>query len=143
MARLVARVRAERLPRVVFTGRVLDAALAALIDQAMALLFPSSFEGFGLPPIEALSRGCPVVASDLPVLREGLPTEGVFFFRNGDADDMIRSIDTVVRDPKSAQALAQAAVPLVRTQHDWQKTAERTLEVYERVCHRSPHASRR
>jgi glycosyltransferase involved in cell wall biosynthesis len=49
-----------------------DGAVAALADRATALLFPSRAEGFGLPPVEAAARGCPVIASDLPACREVL-----------------------------------------------------------------------
>ena len=51
-------------------GRCDDAAMAALLDGARALLMPSFVEGFGIPVIEALQRGVPVIASDLPVFRE-------------------------------------------------------------------------
>jgi glycosyltransferase involved in cell wall biosynthesis len=47
-----------------------DGAVAALLDGARALLFPSLAEGFGLPLVEAMARGTPVVCSDLPVCRE-------------------------------------------------------------------------
>lgn len=47
-----------------------DGAVAALMERAAALLFPSRAEGFGLPPVEAAARGCPVIASDLPACRE-------------------------------------------------------------------------
>lgn len=49
-----------------------DGAVAALMDRAAALLFPSRVEGFGLPPVEAAARGLPVIAAPLPALREVL-----------------------------------------------------------------------
>jgi glycosyltransferase involved in cell wall biosynthesis len=55
---------------VIELGQCDDAALAAWIDHARALLLPSKVEGFGLPMIEALARGTPVIAADLPVYRE-------------------------------------------------------------------------
>jgi glycosyltransferase involved in cell wall biosynthesis len=51
-------------------GPLPDGAVAALMDKALALVFPSFAEGFGLPPLEAAARGLPVLCSDLPVLRE-------------------------------------------------------------------------
>lgn len=53
-------------------NNVSDARLTALYDHAIALAFPSFVEGYGLPPLEAASRGCPVVARDMGVLRETL-----------------------------------------------------------------------
>jgi glycosyltransferase involved in cell wall biosynthesis len=51
-------------------GQVNDAELRALYEHALALVFPSRYEGFGLPPIEAMSCGCPVIVSDQPALVE-------------------------------------------------------------------------
>jgi glycosyltransferase involved in cell wall biosynthesis len=53
-----------------YVGYVTPAELSALYSAATALVFPSLAEGFGLPPIEAMSCGCPVIASDIPALRE-------------------------------------------------------------------------
>jgi glycosyltransferase involved in cell wall biosynthesis len=63
-------------PTVVMTGRLNDRDLAAVYTGSAGLLFPSTHEGFGLPPVEALACGAPVAASSLPVLQEvlgGLP----------------------------------------------------------------------
>jgi glycosyltransferase involved in cell wall biosynthesis len=56
--------------RVLFMGHVTDKTLAELYRRALCLLFPSFHEGSGLPPLEAMAYGCPVIASDIPVLRE-------------------------------------------------------------------------
>ncbi|MFT5742259.1 MAG: glycosyltransferase involved in cell wall biosynthesis [Paracoccaceae bacterium] len=53
-----------------YLGRVSDGELRALYENATALIFPSLHEGFGLPPLEAMHCGCPVVASDIPTLRD-------------------------------------------------------------------------
>ncbi len=63
----------ERLQRtngIHLLGALPDGAVAALMDRALALVFPSHAEGFGLPPIEAAARGLPILCSDLPVLHE-------------------------------------------------------------------------
>lgn len=81
----------ERLARpdlagaVVRPGRVTRPLLDALLLHAAALAFPSRYEGFGLPVVEALTAGCPVLASDLPVLREVLDGAGVLL----DPDDPV------------------------------------------------------
>jgi glycosyltransferase involved in cell wall biosynthesis len=69
---------AHELPDVTLTGRVPDDDLAAIYSGARALVFPSDDEGFGLPTVEALACGTPVVASDIPVLREVLGDRATF-----------------------------------------------------------------
>jgi glycosyltransferase involved in cell wall biosynthesis len=69
---------AHELPDVTLTGHVPDDDLAAILSGARALVLPSDDEGFGLPPIEALACGTPVVVSDLPVLREVLGDRATF-----------------------------------------------------------------
>jgi glycosyltransferase involved in cell wall biosynthesis len=69
---------ARELPDVHLTGHVTDDELAALYSGARALVFPSDDEGFGLPPVEALACGTPVVAADVPALREVLEGRATF-----------------------------------------------------------------
>jgi glycosyltransferase involved in cell wall biosynthesis len=69
---------ADALPGVLLTGHVSDDELAALYTGARALVFPSDDEGFGLPAVEALACGTPVVAADVPVLREVLGERATF-----------------------------------------------------------------
>ena len=57
-------------PSLRFLGRVTDAELKSLYENARALLFPSLFEGFGLPPLEAMTCSCAVLGSDIPAIRE-------------------------------------------------------------------------
>jgi glycosyltransferase involved in cell wall biosynthesis len=67
-----------RLPQVVEFPALDDAGTAALMAGARALLFPTHAEGFGLPPVEAAALGTPVIANDLPVLREVLGDAAVY-----------------------------------------------------------------
>jgi glycosyltransferase involved in cell wall biosynthesis len=69
---------AHELPDVILTGRVPDDDLAAIYTAARALVFPSDDEGFGLPAVEALACGTPVVTTDIPVFREVLGDRATF-----------------------------------------------------------------
>ncbi|HWQ99946.1 MAG TPA: glycosyltransferase family 1 protein [Candidatus Methylomirabilis sp.] len=133
MRRTEARAACMGLPRVRFLGRVTDAELSRLYAKALAFVFPSRLEGFGLPPLEAMSRGCPVVASDASSLPEVLGSEGVIFFQPSNLDGMIRAVETVLRDPVSVRMQARHAVTALRERHDWRKAAERTITAYERA----------
>jgi glycosyltransferase involved in cell wall biosynthesis len=90
------------------TGRVLhaenlgDGAAMHLLGRATALLFPSLAEGFGLPPIEAAALGTPVVATDLPVLRETCGDFAVYLAAS-DSYSWMETIQTLARIPKAAQ----------------------------------------
>lgn len=57
-------------PRLLFAGRLDDSDVRTLMAGARALLFPSRYEGFGLPPLEAMTSDCPVIASDIGAVRE-------------------------------------------------------------------------
>lgn len=62
-----------------YLGRVTDEELVRLYNQAVCFIFPSLYEGFGLPPIEAMSCGCPVLMSDIPVLHEVCGDAATYF----------------------------------------------------------------
>ncbi|MDD2786012.1 MAG: glycosyltransferase family 1 protein [Patescibacteria group bacterium] len=117
--------------RVQFLGKVSDARLSELYRGATALVCPSSFEGFGLTPLEALARGCPVVSSDATCLPEVLGKNGVIYFKTGSKDGMLEAIKTVVDNQgKFRDSAARAAVELVE-RHSWKKAALKTLEAYQ------------
>lgn len=62
-----------------FLGRVSDAELSALYSRAAAFIFPSLYEGFGLPPIEAMASACPVLVSDIQVMHEVCQSSACYF----------------------------------------------------------------
>jgi len=108
---------AHELPGVILTGRVSDEHLAAIYTGAHALVLPSEGEGFGLPAVEALACGTPVVAYDTPALREALGGRAAFVAPG----DMCGLIDT-------AQA-AQRPAPAPPS-WSWQDAAAATWGVY-------------
>jgi glycosyltransferase involved in cell wall biosynthesis len=91
-----ARPWAYELPDVTVTGQVSDDALAALYSGAHALVFPSDDEGFGLPVVEALACGTPVVACEAPALREVLG-ERATFVELGDIDGLLEAGEQATR----------------------------------------------
>ena len=108
---------AHELPDVTLTGHVPDDHLAAIYSGARALVFPSDDEGFGLPTVEALACGTPVVATDLPVLREVLGDRATFV----DADDL----EGLLAAGAAARRPAPAPPPWT-----WADAARATWQVY-------------
>jgi len=135
LSRIKSQVQNNGSDRVLFVGLVDDQELSTLYANATAFIFPTSFEGFGLPPVEALAAGTPVIVSDIPVLREILPTKGVFFFKLGDKDGMITAIETVLSDLPRAEAEAAEGGQEVRRRHRWEDTAKRTHEALRSIAY--------
>ncbi|MEM2073610.1 MAG: glycosyltransferase family 1 protein [Nitrososphaeria archaeon] len=81
-----------------------DEEIVALYKFAELLVFPSFFEGFGLPPLEALALNCPVIASDIPVLREILGPK-IACFDPYDVEEMVQKILLALTDEKLRQDL--------------------------------------
>ena len=123
---------AHELPDVTLTGQVSDDELAALYSGAHALVFPSDEEGFGLPPVEALACGTPVVACDAPTLREVLGGRATFVAR-GDMEGLLAA---------GAAAVRPAPAPL---QWSWRDAARATWKVYAAAvaAHTHPVSTRR
>lgn len=77
----------QKIPNVHITGYVSDVKLVEYYSNALALLFPSLYEGFGLPLIEAMALGTPVIASDIPPFRE-VGSDSCLFFDPQDVDSL-------------------------------------------------------
>jgi len=130
MKKLEDRSKAMQLKRVHFLGRVSDEQLVRIYTQATILVFPSSFEGFGLPPAEALIYGCPVVTSDAGSIPEVLGKNGVVYFKSGELDGMIEAIKTVVDNLEFFKQQASKGAQEIKERHTWERAAIKTRQVY-------------
>lgn len=108
-----------------FTGSVTDNQLLSFYDQSLALLFPSVMEGFGLPALEAYSRGCPVLCSDIAVFHE-LFGSAVHYIEPKNVEQWAKKI-TAVWDKPFRTDRDQSLL----SRFDWHKMAEATLHAYE------------
>jgi len=111
--------------QVVHLGHVSEDELAALYRGARAQLFPTRYEGFGLPALEGLASGTPVVASDLPPVREIVGDAGILC-RVGDVGAFAAGLRTVLADP----GRYAAAGPTAAARFTWAAMAERTAAAY-------------
>lgn len=81
-----------------FTGKISDAELKTLYASALRLVQPSFYEGFGMPPLEAMSLGTKVILSDIPVFKEIYRDFPVEFFKTGDKNDLAKKILSINSD---------------------------------------------
>ncbi len=114
-----------------YLGYVSDNELHAIYHLASALVFPSLYEGFGLPPLEAMAVGTPVVASTGGALPEVLGDAALLVEPN-DADAISEALTAVLLDASLRTALIERARAHA-AKFTWDETARRVVQVYERT----------
>jgi glycosyltransferase involved in cell wall biosynthesis len=117
-----------------FLGFVEDAALPILYLAADAMVYPSLFEGFGMPPIEAMSCGCPVLSSRRGSLDEVLGNSAGIFDPER-VDEIVEALKRVAGDFQWREALRDAGLRNAR-RFSWRESAARVLDVYEQAVER-------
>ena len=115
-----------------FIGYVPDADLADLYSGALAFVYPSLYEGFGLPPLEAMACGAPVIASRASSLPEVVGEAGLLVDPL-DVEDIAAAMVRVASDPALREAMRGAGRARAR-QFSWQECARRTLAVLEKAA---------
>jgi glycosyltransferase involved in cell wall biosynthesis len=108
-----------------------DEIIISLYKFADLFVFPSLFEGFGLPPLEAVSLGCPVILSDIPILREIFGEAG-FYFNPYSEEDLARAILTVISDEKLRFGLLEKQKERLKM-FDKNKIIEQYISLFERM----------
>ena len=116
-----------------FTGFVSDQELKWLYQNAECYVLPSLSEGFGLPGLEAMAHGCPVVSSNATCLPE-VYKDAALYFDPLDAKDMANKIQAVIGDRELSGELIAKGKGLLPA-YSWRKMAEETLVVYNEVLH--------
>ncbi|MCA9344975.1 glycosyltransferase family 4 protein [Candidatus Saccharibacteria bacterium] len=117
--------------RVITTDFIPDSELNWLYQNTSAYVFPSLSEGFGLPGLEAMVHGAPVVSSNSTCLPE-IYGDAALYFNPLDAEDMALKIERVLSDKNYRKQLIAHGHKQVK-KYSWTKTAEQTLEVYKKV----------
>ncbi len=113
---------------VIFTGFLPDTQVRWLYEHTKAYIFPSLSEGFGLPGLEAMLHGAPVVSSNATCLPE-VYGEAAVYFDPTDTTDIAKRTDGVLRKPELARRLVKAGRKQA-AHYSWQRMAQQTLEVY-------------
>src|SRR6185437_16647875 len=114
-----------------FTGYVPEADLPALYSGAEAFVFPSLYEGFGMPPIEAMACGTPVIASNVSSLPE-VVGDAALLVDPLDVDAIAEAIHRVLTDHDLADDLRNRGLARAK-QFTWERAARETLTAYDQV----------
>ena len=118
--------------RIFTTGYVDEETLACLYSNAVALVFPSLYEGFGLPVLEAMACGCPVICSNAASLPE-VAGDAAILIDPFQVEDLAAAVDGVVGDCALREDLIRKGLSR-SVQFSWERAAKQTLEVFRAVA---------
>lgn len=108
-----------------------DETLCCLYNSAVAFVYPSLYEGFGIPLLEAMACGCPIVASRIPSTIE-VAGNSPIYFDPAEEDDLINALDTALSQGRNSERV-QTGLERVKS-YSWDKTAAQVLEVYRQLA---------
>ncbi len=124
--------------RLLFTNYVTDEELRALYSSCRMCVYPSLYEGFGLPPLEAMACGAPVITTRIPSIMETVG-DAARLVGPTDVDALARNITELLTDAEARASLSAAGLARA-AQFSWEKTARMTLEVYREMLGREQRA---
>ena len=108
-----------------------DSVLACLYQKAIAFIFSSLYEGFGIPVLESFASGCPVICSKTSSLPE-VAGDAAIYFDPTDKLSMLDSIQKVIYNDKLRKKLIDKGIERVK-EFTWEKTADKTKKIYEEI----------
>jgi glycosyltransferase involved in cell wall biosynthesis len=106
--------------------------LRLLYSHATVFVFPSLYEGFGMPVLEAMACGVPVITSNTTALPE-VAGDAALLVNPLEVDELADAIVTVIEEPDVAESLRAKGFERVK-QFTWERAAQETLAVYREVC---------
>ena len=129
---LFERIGADNLEkRVIFTGFVPDEELSVFYKNARTFLYPSLYEGFGIPVLEAMSEGCPVITSNISSLPE-VAGDAAILIDPENSKELSDAINKISNDSKYREELTEKGFDNAK-KFSWEKTAKQTLSIFEEV----------
>lgn len=114
---------------IIFPGFIDEEDKAALMKGAMVFAFPSFYEGFGIPILEAMSVGTPVIASNIAPHRE-IAEGAAMFFDPNNSEELSKLMEKMIADENMRQDYSRRGLEQVK-KFSWRKTAEKVLEIFE------------
>ncbi|MSQ14480.1 MAG: glycosyltransferase family 1 protein [Dehalococcoidia bacterium] len=121
----------ERSGDAIYLGAVPNNDLLHLYNAAWAFIFTSLYEGFGLPPLEAMACGAPVISSNAPAMEEVLG-DAPLYFNPADPHSLAERIMALAENESLAQDMSKKGLKQA-ARYTWEKAARETLEVYHKV----------
>ncbi len=116
--------------RVHLPGYIPDEALQSMYQNALLSVYPSLYEGFGLPPLESMTYGCPAINSSIPALRE-VSEDAALYVDPYDVEDMTIKINQLLEDESLRQALRLRGLEQIK-KYSWDKSAKQVYELAQR-----------
>jgi len=117
--------------KVIYTGYVSEIELALIYNKASVFVFPSFYEGFGLPPLEAMACGCPVIVSDSASLPE-VCGDSALYVNPKEPESIANSIMKIIEDTELRNQLVRKGIERAKN-FRWENTAKEILKIFEEV----------
>lgn len=117
--------------KIEFLGRVSDEELAYLYSNAYAFIFPSFYEGFGIPPLEAQACGCPVLSSDAASMPEVL-SDSALFFNPCNQDEIANAMLDITKNPDKRRSLIEKGHLNIK-RFSWAASAKKLSEIIDKL----------
>ncbi len=124
-------IKPEVKEKIKFINKVNDQEIIAYYKNAFSFVFPSFHEGAGIPPIEAMSCGCPVLCSDIPVLKERCG-EAALYFNPHSPEDIAQKIIFLFENPKLREELIKKGYGRAKI-FKWENTTKKTIKLLENL----------
>jgi glycosyltransferase involved in cell wall biosynthesis len=109
-----------------------DLVLRDLYNQALVFVYPSLYEGFGIPLLESMSCGCPIIASRIPSTVE-IAGDVPIYHEPGNLDQILYNLDQVCSESRSSERILRGTS--LAKSFSWERTARQTLELYRNLIH--------
>ena len=122
----------EMNPNIIFKGRVDDEELISIYSSALAFVYPSLYEGFGIPPLEAQSCGTPVICSNAASLPEVGGTDSVLYIDPYDVNDIKEKIETLINDEAVQKELIEKGFENIK-RFSWEESAKKIIKISKRL----------
>ena len=116
---------------IIFAGYIADDKLASYYQNAKAFIFPSLYEGFGLPPLEAMANDLPVLSSNASCLPEVLE-HTVLYFDPKDKNDLLIKMEEIITQPELRQNLIKAGREQIK-KYSWSSMAKNILDIFQNL----------